>query len=124
MSFFVPLAVGVGALLVMVFGTRRSVETHFVDADERPGYLGGKGANTGVDYEEEYRRYHSEPDPIPSIAREIVREAETAPVGEDADLPISATDAPVVALADAGNVDNSVFDPDDRLWESMVNIDP
>jgi len=29
-----------------------------------------------------------------------------------------------VALADAGNVDNSVFDPDNRLWKSMVNIDP
>ena len=74
-KMLVPIFLGITAVAVLVFGTRRTVQDVYVD--DRPAELGGERANTGeiVDWEDR-RTLHSEP------AHE-----EHAAVHSDAELP-------------------------------------
>ena len=49
------LVLTVAAVLTLVFGTRKTVETHYVA--DRYAHLGGPGANTGTEVDTEPRRY-------------------------------------------------------------------
>ena len=71
----VPIMLGLSAIAVLVFGTRRSVQGEYVE--DRPAELGGERANTGevVDWEEQHT-LHSEPSHVAH-----------ASVLTDADLP-------------------------------------
>ena len=87
MSFYLPIVLSVGAMLVLVFGTRKTVDTHFINADERPSYLGGPGASTGTDFERDYAKRYKTQEPIKHedvAAEEFMREHEQYQ-GKDAD---------------------------------------
>jgi len=73
MSFFFPLIFGMSAVLMLVFGTRKTVESHYEAADSRPAYLGGVGASTGTDFERDYAKHRTEPSVVPHVEKHLIK---------------------------------------------------
>ena len=58
---FTPLILGAAAIYVLVYGTRRTIETHFVTDDDRPVGLGGGRASTGDLVDTSHRMSRNDP---------------------------------------------------------------
>lgn len=79
--FFFPLVLSMGAVLILVFGTRKTIDTHFI-SQGRPPYLGGASANTGVTYDKDFERYKTQPKPVQHIEKQVVDETSDTPTPE------------------------------------------